>query len=463
MVITRSGGGGGDCGRQGRKLKDSSTGDASRQRQSPLGSCADSDLISWLRGLALNPCNYEASKESGGRLWDQLLKLRKIMFLTHSEFPRRKRALQQFLKGEFTTTPGLVKSDQQSFKKLRRQFFHTSSISCSLNSADSIGSDNQCIAHNSRSLGSLLTFEDNFRGKHVSTNLPVLDNSTDSSSLKRDSSPLMVSDESIYGSNPVSTENLTIHDASLLDFDDSVYSSNSSNLEEPKQTDHQTPRRSIRLLKFIGDYLPRMAIPVGPFFQANVPDWTGPSDQGNLCGRDGDSESSRWLGTQIWPVRGESTETSPKTIGKGRPDSCFCASPGSADCVKLHVHEKSLLLQSDLGPAFMDWKFDEMGEAVSKSWSLKEQKTFQSLMKSNPLSNEVKFWKHAFKCFPNKCRKSIVSYYFNVFLPRHISLQTRSSLKQVDTDEDEAEDVNHTDSQEGRAKDVKARYLRRGC
>ncbi|CBI30426.3 unnamed protein product, partial [Vitis vinifera] len=84
-------------------------------------------------------------------------------------------------------------------------------------------------------------------------------------------------------------------------------------------------------------------------------------------------------------------------------------------------------------------------------------------MKSNPLSNEVKFWKHAFKCFPNKCRKSIVSYYFNVFLPRHISLQTRSSLKQVDTDEDEAEDVNHTDSQEGRAKDVKARYLRRGC
>lgn len=88
MVITRSGGGGGDCGRQGRKLKDSSTGDASRQRQSPLGSCADSDLISWLRGLALNPCNYEASKESGGRLWDQLLKLRKIMFLTHSEFPR---------------------------------------------------------------------------------------------------------------------------------------------------------------------------------------------------------------------------------------------------------------------------------------------------------------------------------------------------------------------------------------
>ncbi|RVX06026.1 hypothetical protein CK203_018732 [Vitis vinifera] len=170
---------------------------------------------------------------------------------------QRKRALQQFLKGEFTTTPGLVKCDQQSFKKLRRQFFHTSSISCSLNSADSIGSDNQCIAHNSRSL--------------------------DSSSLKRDSSPLMVSDESIYGSNPVSTENLTIHDASLLDFDDSVYSSNSSNLEEPKQTDHQTPRRSIRLLKFIGDYLPRMAIPVGPFFQANVPDWTGPSDQGNLC------------------------------------------------------------------------------------------------------------------------------------------------------------------------------------
>lgn len=89
MAITRRVGGGGDCGRQGRRnLKDSCNGDVSTQRQSPFGSCADSDLISCLREMAVNPCYYKASKESEGRLCDQLLKLRKIMFLTHSEFPR---------------------------------------------------------------------------------------------------------------------------------------------------------------------------------------------------------------------------------------------------------------------------------------------------------------------------------------------------------------------------------------
>lgn len=377
---------------------------------------------------------------------------------------QRKRALQQFLKSEVATTPGLVKSDYQSFQKVRRQWSQTSSLSCLLNSVDSIGSDNQSLAHNSHSLGSFLTIEDNVQGEHVSANIAVLDNSIDSSPLKRDSSSSIVSDESVHDSYPVSTEN-------LMDVDGSVYSSNSSNFEEPKETCHQTPRRSIRLMKFIGDYLPRMVIPLGPGFQASVPDWTGASDPGNLYGNDGDSDSSRWLGTRIWPVGGESGETSPETIGKGRPDSCSCAFPGSVACVKLHVHEKSLILRSDLGPAFLDWKFDEMGEAVSKSWSLTEQETFQSRMKSNLLSNEAKFWRNAFRCFPNKCRKSIFSYYFNVFLPRHMSLQTRSSHKQVDTDEDEDEDVGHTDYQkvckgtsnsQNHGKGVRARYLRRG-
>lgn len=91
MAMTQSGGGGGgsgrSSGRQGRKLKDSTSGNASRQRQSPYGSCDDSDMTSWLKRLAVNPCNHEASKGPGGRLRDQFLKLRKIMFLTHSEFP----------------------------------------------------------------------------------------------------------------------------------------------------------------------------------------------------------------------------------------------------------------------------------------------------------------------------------------------------------------------------------------
>ena len=64
----------------------------------------------------------------------------------------------------------------------------------------------------------------------------------------------------------------------------------------------------------------------------------------------------------MWPVDGTTTGTILRAVGKGRSDSCTCVCPGSIDCTKCHVCEERLSLRSDLGPAFMSWKFDEMGE-----------------------------------------------------------------------------------------------------
>ncbi|KAK9279601.1 hypothetical protein L1049_013280 [Liquidambar formosana] len=184
------------------------------------------------------------------------------------------------------------------------------------------------------------------------------------------------------------------------------------------------------------DSLRRLEIPVLPLFQADVPDWTGPPDHG-----DSESDTSKWLGTRTWPIEGRSTETKRNEIGKGRRDSCSCTSPGSMDCIKLHTTEKRIQLQFDLGPAFWSWKFDEMGEEVSKSWTPQGQKAFKLLVKRNPISQGKSFLKPALQCFPSKRRESIVSYYFNVFLPRRISKQTRAGCTTVDTDDDEAGEV----------------------
>ncbi|KAA8518998.1 hypothetical protein F0562_016228 [Nyssa sinensis] len=313
---------------------------------------------------------------------------------------------------------------------------------------------------NSHSSGSLLTFEDNLPGKHVPSEFSFLYDTADGYPPNKDISPFADSDESVNGSNPLSPENMTVLDPPPLDLDDSVRSSNTSNSVEPKQMHLQTPRRSIRLLNFIGDHLHRMVIPLGPRFQADVPDWTGPGNSGNLNGSDADSENSRWLGTRIWPMEGRSTEITAGRVGKGRPDCCSCVSPGSADCIKHHILEERLRLQSDLAPAFFSWKFDEMGEVISKSWTLKDQQSFQSLVKMYPLSSGKNFLKHASKCFPSKSKENILSYYFNVFIPRHMSSKTRSSLEQIDSDDDEVEG-NGSSAFMGSSKDVKTRFLRR--
>jgi hypothetical protein len=73
-----------------------------------------------------------------------------------------------------------------------------------------------------------------------------------------------------------------------------------------------------------------------------------------------------------------------------------------------------------------------MGEDVSKSWTTEEQMKFDSLVKSYLLLNHTKFWKLAMEYFPSKSMKCLISYYYNVYIPRWMSIETRSSFGAVD-------------------------------
>lgn len=182
---------------------------------------------------------------------------------------------------------------------------------------------------------------------------------------------------------------------------------------------------------------------LGPEFQAEVPPWTGVIS---------DSDP-KWLGTQMWPPPNYDNgklKNSIMEIGIGRESSCECVFPGSVECVRFHIAENRFKVKIELGFAlFVKWKFNQMGEEVSLSWELEEEKRFKSLVvkarhdlaHSNKSRREImsNFWKKASRTIPDKTRDKIVSYYFNVFVPRRRSYQNRVTPKEIDSDNDEEE------------------------
>lgn len=375
-------------------------------------------------------------------------------------FLQRKRKLEQFIKDSLMTPPTFVSPNQQSITKLsRRHLSHASSVSCLLNSVDSTKYHDVKIIVDSHLSSSSLTFDDALPEKEVSTEFSFLDATLDCRC--KDISPTVDSDESVNGSNPLSPQNLTCKENGV----------SNATVDRRKS---KPARRSIRLLNFIGDHLQRSVIPIGSRFQADVPEWSGPADWSILISAyTSNSDNSKWMGSRVWPTEIGNMKATRRAIGKGRPNSCRCASQGSAVCIKRHINEKRILLQCDLGPAFLAWKFDEMGEQVSKSWSVKEQKTFESLVRRSS-SNGASFLNRALKCFPNKCGKDIIHYYFDVYIPYRMSTEMRSlSMRQIDTDDEVEDDEAEEDSNglgkrsQGKknlkicnTKDVKAKYLR---
>ncbi|KAL6534357.1 hypothetical protein OROHE_013282 [Orobanche hederae] len=428
------------------------------------GRHSEAEIISQLKVLALDPCRPQFAHDTIHDLRTQILKLRKVMVLEDSEAPWRKRKLEQFVKDKLRPPSDIVCPNEQNIRKRsRRRSSHASSVSCLLNSGDSTQCQDEKITSDSRVYSSLLTFDDALPGKQVTIKCSILDGTVNFNCLPKNIPPTIDSDESVKGSNHLSAESIV-----------NVDISNEVQCDGAHSRLHGTPRRSIRLLNFIGDHFQRKVVPVGPRFQADVLEWAGPAGRSILIGAyNTDYDNSKWLGTRVWPIQIRNTKTTGKTIGKGRPDSCCCKSPGSVDCTRCHILEERLVLQCDLGPAFFSWKFDEMGDQVSKMWSLKEQQSFESLVKMRPSSNGKSVLKRALKCFPNKNGKDIANYYFNVYIPHRMSMHTRSpSIKQVDTDDDddEAEDISYMGlkkKSEGKSRtscnsvDVKGRYLRR--
>ncbi|PSS04190.1 AT-rich interactive domain-containing protein [Actinidia chinensis var. chinensis] len=169
-------------------------------------------------------------------------------------------------------------------------------------------------------------------------------------------------------------------------------------------------------------------VSVGPLFQAEVPEWTGVV---------ADSDS-KWLGTTMYGNHNSSVEM--ERIGKGRRDSCSCQLPGSVRCIRFHIAEKRMKLKLELGSFFYRWRFDCMGEEVSLSWTIAEEKRFKDMVRLKPPSLNKFFWDiQVLKFFPTKTREKLVSYYFNVFLAQRRTYQNRVTPKDIDSDDDESE------------------------
>lgn len=167
--------------------------------------------------------------------------------------------------------------------------------------------------------------------------------------------------------------------------------------------------------------------PIGARFQAHLPLLTGPVDK--------KSDTSKWLGTKVWPVESMSLNKineipmkNMDAIGRGRTEVCGCQVFGSCECIKRHVDQENRKLQKELGPAFDDWKFKQMGGEASANWTSVERKKMETVVKNSCRWRWMGkgFLKFALKALPNQNRETIISYYFNIIVPRKIGLKIRS-------------------------------------
>ncbi|ESQ50263.1 hypothetical protein EUTSA_v10002074mg [Eutrema salsugineum] len=195
-----------------------------------------------------------------------------------------------------------------------------------------------------------------------------------------------------------------------------VHASNSPNCKDVSLKTLKDVAHKEVSVKTLKDVAPdssetRPFIPTGPGFQAEIPVWIALTKEGKFYGSPGDT--LRWLGTGVWPTYSLKKKFHYKKVGEGRSDSCSCASPRSTNCIKQHIEEAREVLEKDIDRAFYTWKFDQMGEVRSKSWTTKEGQRFEAVVKNNRLSN--------------KSEKVLLSYYYNVFLIKRMRLLANSS------------------------------------
>uniref|UniRef100_A0ACD5WHT3 Uncharacterized protein n=1 Tax=Avena sativa TaxID=4498 RepID=A0ACD5WHT3_AVESA len=235
------------------------------------------------------------------------------------------------------------------------------------------------------------------------------------------------------------------------------YRTHKNDSEIPTRKSERLAKRMVLMTSVL--LTQRKKIGVGEHFQAEILKWTGPPSDAELSCYRNDPNISKMLGSRIWHPEGEISRTDIVVAGQGRPESCSCPYPGSYFCRQHHINAARDQLRSEIGQAFTEWKFDSMGDEVSKMWSTDDQLKFSGLERLVPVLENKSFWTIASKYFASKTRRELVQYYMNVFLMRRVLSQCRLSLLEIDSDEDEAEEEDDEDQSDGsnssqRAQDV---------
>lgn len=189
-------------------------------------------------------------------------------------------------------------------------------------------------------------------------------------------------------------------------------------------------------IKVLDQHQPyKKSVPVGPLFQADIPEWSDQSTKNN----DHRTEyENKWLGTRLWPLHETAEQQMRMNEINITEQECTCSVPGSVDCINVHVlHEKGRLMK-ELGPAFWEMKIHETGQMISIFWNQDEKKVLEKALNSNPPRQEKNcFVKTARKRLEYQTRVSILRYYYNVYLPKKISRRIKSGFSIVNSDDEE--------------------------
>ncbi|KAL3753676.1 hypothetical protein ACJRO7_000989 [Eucalyptus globulus] len=181
-----------------------------------------------------------------------------------------------------------------------------------------------------------------------------------------------------------------------------------SDISDADEESNATVRRRVFSHLYLDDeYPPRPVVPIGPGFHAEIPKWEVTNTKNNY----NSLESLKYSGTPVWPIEDGINEAPVGSIGQERHEFCSC---------------DDFNLKLDLGPTFWTWKFDEMGEAVSRTWGNKGRTSARDAHKIKSAGQQGKLLGQGVECIPTKSKDSILSYYSNVFVPKRISMQFRS-------------------------------------
>ncbi|XP_058724054.1 uncharacterized protein LOC131595655 [Vicia villosa] len=99
-------------------------------------------------------------------------------------------------------------------------------------------------------------------------------------------------------SSPENEERCYVHARDLMNNNSYSYGIATSIKEKLKEEDMGFADSRKNFLSFRGNHLPRPFIPIGPRFQAEVPEWEVKTN----INRYNSDDCLKWLGTQIWPI-----------------------------------------------------------------------------------------------------------------------------------------------------------------